>query len=59
MINILWKALEVQDTIQKGRQRIELIEILNESDIHANRERKKPQVRQKMVILADFQSKLR
>ena len=59
MVNILLKALGVQETIQKGRQRIGLIEILNQSDIHADRERKQTQVRRKMVILADFQSKLR
>ena len=49
----------MQEAIQKGRQRIELIEILNQIDIHANREGEYPLVRRKMVILADFQSKLR
>ena len=40
MVNILWKGLKVQICIQNGCQRIELIEILDQSDIQALEEKK-------------------
>ena len=35
MVNILWKGLQVQICIQNGCQRIELIELLDQSVIQA------------------------
>ena len=40
MVNILWKGLKVQICIQNGCQRIELIEILDQSDMKGLEETK-------------------
>ena len=54
MVNILWKGLKVQICIQNGCQRIELIEILDQSDIQALEEKKQLLISRKRLILADF-----